>query len=200
MLSVAGSESCLKWAQTAATFRGSDQQWQLQCWPSEEWRKRIQRPDIKTPKNNKGNAVIAIKSKNKTVWNIQTTDTCLTTKSKFQEKLSLQTISLPHPICLLIFQFIHAFLHSKFTQNSPCSFLLTYKPHIKTTEKTFSCGMFQHIWGEKARVKRKTCLLPNSLTSGAIQNGVPTEVLRRCRVLLSCADTPREERGDGFLH
>lgn len=28
--------------------------------------KRIQRPDIKTPKNNKGNAAILIKSKDKT--------------------------------------------------------------------------------------------------------------------------------------
>jgi len=34
-----------------------------------------------------------------------------------------------------------------------------------------------------------------NLTSGAIQNGVPTEVFRRRRVLVSCADTPGRRKG-----
>lgn len=68
-----------------------------------------------------------------------------------------------------------------------------------------SSNIPQHIWSQSTheqegqRKSNVTLVSLITLTSGAIQNGVPTDVFRRCQVLVSWADTPARERRDLLL-
>lgn len=106
-------------------------------------------------------------------------------------KIFLLSFSLLFRHCgTTIFYTLHLSLHTckciiKIQHN--WHFLLA---HSKTRKET------QYVRKVKPVGSNKHLSPQNYLTSGAIQNGVPTEVFRRCQVPLSWAETPGKKRQD----